>query len=287
MRTERIVGLVTLLVLLGLLAVLGLLAILPLLGLLAILRLLGLLAILPLLGLLAILRLLGTLLTEGRLTRLEALLLAVLARLAEGTRGCIHGSNLAGLELEEQNAARSTHGEGEEGEQERADRQVAHADLDHGIDRHNDREECQENRPGTRRDERPLLVREPVGDTNSDGAHKQEGEGNREPAAAAKERLVEAEEGDVGQDHRNEDQESRNADADQRVGRANGTTTDLTGLGNNGVLELVEGRIRGGAELLSGSSKLLTGGLTGLPLRGLATRRPRPAWAFPGGGLAA
>ena len=95
---------------------------------------------------------------------------------------------------------------------------------------------------------------------------------------------MEAEEGDVGQDHRNEDQESRNADADQRVGRANGTTTDLTGLGNNGVLELVEGRIRGGAELLSGSSKLLTGGLTGptlgslavlrLTLRGLAILRP-------------
>ena len=84
---------------------------------------------------------------------------------------------------------------------------------------------------------------------------------------------MEAEEGDVGQDHRNEDQESRNADADQRVGRANGTTTDLTGLGNNGVLELVEGRICGGAELLSGSSKLLTGGLTGLPLRGLAVLR--------------
>ena len=85
---------------------------------------------------------------------------------------------------------------------------------------------------------------------------------------------MEAEEGDVGQDHRNEDQESRNADADQRVGRANGTTTDLTGLGNNGVLELVEGRICGGAELLSGSSKLLTGGLTGLTLRGLAILRP-------------
>ena len=85
---------------------------------------------------------------------------------------------------------------------------------------------------------------------------------------------MEAEEGDVGQDHRNEDQESRNADADQRVGRANGTTTDLTGLGNNGVLELVEGRIRGGAELLGGSSKLLTGGLTGLTLRGLAILRP-------------
>ena len=85
---------------------------------------------------------------------------------------------------------------------------------------------------------------------------------------------MEAEEGDVGQDHRNEDQESRNADADQRVGRANGTTTDLTGLGNNGVLELVEGRICGGAELLGGSSKLLTGGLTGLTLRGLAILRP-------------
>ena len=84
---------------------------------------------------------------------------------------------------------------------------------------------------------------------------------------------MEAEEGDVGQDHRNEDQESRNADADQRVGRANGTTTDLTGLGNNGVLELVEGRICGGAELLSGSSKLLTGGLTRLTLRGLAILR--------------
>ena len=169
MRTERIEGLVTLL---ALLAVLGLLAVLSLLAVLALLGLLAILRLLPLLGLLAVLRLLGTLLTEGRLTRLEALLLAVLARLAEGTRGCIHGSNLAGLELKEQNATRSTHGKGEEGEQERADRQVAHADLDHVIDRQDDREECQENRPGTRRDERPLLVREPVGDTNSDGAHK-------------------------------------------------------------------------------------------------------------------
>ena len=59
------------------------------------------------------------------------------------------------------------------------------------------------------------------------------------------------------QEHRDEDQHRRRGNTDKRVGRANRTTAHLARFGHDGRLELVERRVRGSTELLSGSTELL------------------------------
>ena len=63
---------------------------------------------------------------------------------------------------------------------------------------------------------------------------------------------------EVRQQHRDEDQHRRRGDTDKRVGRAYRTAAHLASFGHNGRLELVERRVRGSTELLSGSTELLT-----------------------------
>ena len=59
------------------------------------------------------------------------------------------------------------------------------------------------------------------------------------------------------QEHRDEDQHRRRGNTNERVGRANRTTAHLARFGHDGRLELVERRVRGSTELLSGSTELL------------------------------
>ena len=80
-----------------------------------------------------------------------------------------------------------------------------------------------------------------------------------------------------GQGHRDDRQDEGSGHANERVGGAHGAALHLARLGHNGALELVERRVRGCAELLGGSLKLLArrgallAALSGV--RGLLTRR--------------
>ena len=92
-----------------------------------------------------------------------------------------------------------------------------------------------------------------------------------------------------GQDHRDDRQDEGSGHANERVGGAHGAALHLAGLGHDGALELVERRVRGCAELLGGSLKLLARRRALLAalssVRGLLTRRSISLSAARGGVL--
>ena len=265
--------------LLGLSAVLRL-AVLPLLGLEGTL-LLGS-RISTLLGLSTILRLalsgLGSL--ETTLLGLSAVL-RLLARLVHGctresttkSARVVNRRNLAVLEFQEQDNTGSTEADREDQEEDTAETERGPRENTEHLENTN---QGGKDRDDTGGQEGPLLVREPVG---SSQANRNQHEEDVEESVAARREHREgiAVERPEGQGHRDDRQDEGSGHANERVGGAHGAALHLARLGHNGALELVERRVRGCAELLGGSLKLLArrgallAALSGV--RGLLTRR--------------
>ena len=291
-RVAALLGLSTrVAALLGLSAVLRL-AVLPLLGLEGAL-LLGS-RISTLLGLSTILRL-----ALSGLGSLEATLLglsAVLRLLARLVHGCtsesttksarvVNRRNLAVLEFQEQDNTGSTEADREEQEEDTAETERGPRENTEHLENTN---QGGKNRDDTGGQEGPLLVREPVG---SSQANRNQHEEDMEVSVAARREHREgiAVERPEGQDHRDDRQDEGSGHANERVGGAHGAALHLAGLGHDGALELVERCVRGCAELLGGSLKLLArrrallAALSGV--RGLLTRRSISLSAARGGVL--
>ena len=208
-------------------------------------------------------------------------LLARLAELVQHGGGRVQRSDLAFLQLEEQDHASRTQSNREQREQVEADREVNQIVIvGEDVERLDKRDDSQSERTRAHRNECPLLVGQPVGDADADVREEQEQEDDREPTAAAEKRRRfshKERDLDIGKEHRDKHKQRRSSNADQRVGRANRATAHLASLSNDSVLELIERAVRGGTELRSGGTKLLASGrplLTGLPLGSAELRLP-------------
>ena len=190
-------------------------------------------------------------------------LLARLAELIQHGGGRVQRSDLAFLQLEEQDHASRTQSNREQREQVEADREVNQIVIvGDDVERLDKRHDSQSERTRAHGNECPLLVGQPVGDADADVREEQEQEGDREPTAAAEKRRRfshKERDLDIGKEHRDKHKQRRSGNADQRVGRANRATAHLASLSNDSVLELIERAVRGGTKLLASGRPLLTG----------------------------
>ena len=222
------------------------------------------------LSLLAVLRLAGLgslettlLLAELRLTGLRSLeatlLLPHLYTGERATKGIrvVDRRDRAALQLHEQEAARNAKCDGEDRQHVRTKARVDVVITNRDKELNNTKQR-QHKRADARRQVGPLLIREPVGDAQADDSHQHNEVECRVPTLDGEHRCTSIVITEVRQQHRDEDQHRRRGDTDKRVGRAYRTAAHLASFGHNGRLELVERRVRGSTELLSGSTELLT-----------------------------